>query len=92
MKKEGGEEDFFVSDKLEEDDEVMPVSESPFLVKYRVCGVKFLDLPCLASGYNLNLTSKDMADLRRQGIAVDGNNGPANKNITVPVNIPLPQL
>ena len=51
-----------------------------------------LDLPCLASGNNLNLTSEDMADLRRQGIYVDNNNNPDPKTILVPVNITSTQL
>ena len=57
----------------------MPVYESPLLVEQSVFGVEFLDWPCLASGYNLNLTSKEMADLKPQEIATDGNNGPAPK-------------
>ena len=47
------------------------------MVKQRVGGVEFSYLPCLASGQNSNLTSDDMADLRRQGIAVDDENDPA---------------
>ena len=74
LKKEGREEDFFVNEEEEEDNEVMSVSELPLLVEQRVCGVENLDLPCLASGHNSNLISEDMADLRRQGIAVNNNN------------------
>ena len=50
------------------------VSELPLLVERRVCGVGILDLPCLDSGHNLNLTSEDMDDLWRQGIAVENGN------------------
>ena len=57
-----------------------------------VCGVETSDLPCLASGRNSNFTSDDMADLRRQGVAVDDENKPAHQNIPSPQNIPLPQL
>ena len=57
-----------------------------------MCGVEILDLPCLASGNNLNLTSDDMDDLRRQGIDVDDYNYPAPENIPVPKINPLPQL
>ena len=39
-------------------------------------GVEFYDLPCLTSGRNSNLVSYDMADLRRQVVAVDDNNNP----------------
>ena len=69
----------------------MPVSELTLLLEQRVCGVEILDLPCLASGYNSNLTSEDMADIRRQVIAVDNNNDPDPSNIISPENIPLPQ-
>ena len=62
------------------------------LVEQRVCDVEILDLPCLASGHNSNLTSEDMADIRRQGISVDENNDPEPENIPVPKNIPLTQL
>ena len=55
-------------------------------------GVEILDLPCLASGRNSNLTSDDMADIWHQWIAVKGNNNPAPENIPSPENIPLPQL
>ena len=92
LTKEGREEDFFVSDKEEEDYEVLPVSDLPLLAEQRVCGVEILYVPCLASGHNPNLTSEDMADLRRQGIDVDGGNGPAPEKIPVPGNIPSPQL
>ena len=53
------------------------VSELPFLVEKKVCGVEILDLLCLDSGHNLNLTSEETADLRRQGIAVGDNNEPS---------------
>ena len=71
---------------------MLPVSELILLVEQRVCGVEILDLPCLASGHNLNLTSEDMADLRRQGISVNNENDPFPKNIPVPRNTPLTQL
>ena len=53
-----------------------------------------LDLPRLASGRNSNLTSDDMAGLRRQVIAVDEDNDPAPKNIPDPKTISdeVPQL
>ena len=86
LTKEGREEAFFVGEEEKEDDDVLPVSELPLLVEQRVGGAEILDLPCLASGRNLKLTSDDMADLQRQGIAIDDNNDPA------PENIPLPQL
>ena len=70
----------------------MPVSELPFLVEQRVRVVEILDLPFLASGHNLNLTSEDMADLRLQGIAFDNNNNHAAENIPAPVKNTLPQL
>ena len=92
LKKEGREEDFFVSDEYEEDNEVLLVSELPLLVEHRVCGVESFDLPCLASGRNSNLSSGDMADLRRQGIAVYKNNDPIPENIPVPGNIPFKKL
>ena len=65
---------------------MLPVSELQFLAEQRVCGVEILNLPCLASGCNLNLTADDMADLRRQGIAFDDNNGPVPENIPTPKN------
>ena len=67
---------------------MLPVSELTLLVEKRVGGVEFSDLRCLASGQNSNLTSNDMADLRCQGIAVDGDNNPASKNI--PYEAPQP--
>ena len=69
--KEGIEEYYFVGDKQEEDDRVQIFSELPLLVEQRVCGDEISDLSYLASGHNLNLTSEDMADLQRQGIAVE---------------------
>ena len=92
MKKYGRDEELFVSNEDEEDNEVLLVSELPLLVEQRVCGVKISDLPCLASGYNLNLNYEDMADLQRQGIDVDNNNDPDSENIPVPQNIPLTQM
>ena len=86
LTKEGKEEDFFVTSAEKEDDEFLPVLELPLLVEQRVCAVEILNLPCLASGHNLNLTSEEMADLWRQGIAVDDNNGPAPENIPTPKN------
>ena len=56
-----------------------------------MCGVQILDLPCLSSGHNLNLTYEDMADLWRQGIAVNDENDPAPKTFPIPVNSPLTQ-
>ena len=88
MTKEGREEDFFVNDEEEEDNEVLSVSELPLLVEQRVYGVENLDLPCLASGHNPNIISEDMADLRRQGIAVDGDNDPDPGKITFPKKFP----
>ena len=58
-----------------------------------MCGVEISDLPCLALGDNLSLTSKDMADLRLQDIAFDDDNdNPYQKNIPIPGNIALTQL
>ena len=71
---------------------MLPVSDLHLLVEKRVCGAEILDLPCLASGHNSNLTSEDMADLRRQGISFDNNNDPAPQKTLVPGNIPLTQL
>ena len=84
LPKEVREEDFFVSDAQEDGNEVLPVSELHFFVEQRVYDVEIWDLPCLASGHNLNLTSEEMADLWRQGIAVDDNNDPAPENIPDP--------
>ena len=42
-----------------------------------VGGVELSDLPCLASGQNSNLTSNDMAYIRRQGISFDDDNDSA---------------
>ena len=60
------------------------------LVEQRVCGAEILDLLCLALGHNLNLTSDDMADILRQGIAFDDGNDPSTENIYFPKNAPLP--
>ena len=49
-----------------------------------------MDLPCLDSGRNSNLTSNDMDDLRRQDIAVDGANEPYHEN--VPYKVPQPEF
>ena len=57
-----------------------------------MCGVEFLDLPCLASGHDSNLTFEDMAGLQRRGISVDNDNSTSPQNIPVPGNIPLTQL
>ena len=46
------------------------------MVEHIIDGGNSLDLPYLALGRNLNLTSYDMADLRHQGIAVDDDNDP----------------
>ena len=59
------------------------------LVGKRVCGVEIFDLPCVASGNNSYLSSRDMADLWRQGISVDDNNDPSPGKIPVPGNIPF---
>ena len=50
LTKEGREEDFFANEEYEEEDEVLSVSLTPLVVEHRVGGVKFSDLPCLASG------------------------------------------
>ena len=86
LTKEGREEAFFVSEEEKEDDDVLPVSELPLLVEQRVGGVVISDLPCLASGRNSNLTSDYMADIRRQGVAVDDDNDPTPENI--PYEVP----
>ena len=65
------------------------VSPTPLVVEQRVGGAEFLDLPCLDSGINLNLTSDDMACLRRQGIAVDYDSDPYPENI--PDEFPHPK-
>ena len=67
----------------------MSVSLAPFVVEKRFGGVKFLDLPCLTSGRNSNLTSYDMADLWRQGIAADDDNKISTENI--PDEVPQPE-
>ena len=71
---------------------MLPVSELTLLVEQRVCGVEILDLPCMASGNNSDLTSEDMAYIQRQGIAVNNNNNSSAQNIHVPRNNPLTQL
>ena len=53
------------------------VSLTPLVVEQKVGAVEFSDLPCLASGRNLNLTSDDMAYIRRRSISVDDGNNPA---------------
>ena len=65
----------------EEEREVLSGSPTPLVVEQRFGGVEFSYLPCLASGKNSNLTSNDMTDVRRQGFAVDDDNGPAPENI-----------
>ena len=55
------------------------------MVEYRVGGVDFSNLLCLDSGRNLNLTSNDMSDLRRQCIAVDDDNEPYPEKISYEV-------
>ena len=57
-----------------------------------MCGIEILDLPCLYSRYNLNLTSEDMDDLWRQDISVKDDNDPVPKNISFTKNIPLKQV
>ena len=54
------------------------------MVEQRLGGVEISDLPCLASGQNSNFTSDDMADLRRQGIAVDDNSDPVPEKLLPP--------
>ena len=71
---------------------MLPVLELSLIVEQMVCVVEILDLPCLASRNNLNLTSEDMADLLRQGISVDDNNDPTPQEMYVTENTPLPQL
>ena len=68
---------------------MLSLSFTYLVVKQRVGGVESSDLPCLASGQNLNLTSDDMADQRRQGNAVDDKNDPAPENI--PYEVPHPE-
>ena len=63
---------------------MLSVSELNVLLEQSVCGVEIFNSLCLASGRTSNITSDDMADHRRQGIAVDDDNN------TVPQNIPLP--
>ena len=65
---------------------MLPVSELPLLVEQKVCGVEISDLPCLASGRNLNLTSDDMADIQHQGIDFDNDIDPKTKNYPSPKN------
>ena len=55
---------------------MLTVSELNLLVEKRVVGVEISGLPCLASGRSSRLTSDYIADLRRQGIAVDDKNDP----------------
>ena len=71
---------------------MLPVSELILLVEQRVCGVEILDLPCLASGHNSDLTSEEIADLWSQCISINNYNKPALKDINVPGKIPLKQL
>ena len=59
------------------------------MVEHRVCGVDFLDLPCLVSRINLNLASNYMLDLRYQGISVDYENDPYPYNIKNEVPQPV---
>ena len=57
-----------------------------------MCGVENSDSPCLASGHNLNLIYEELADIWRQGIAVEDNNDPAPEKIPVPIKITLTKL
>ena len=50
------------------------VSPTTLVVEQRVGDVELSDLSCLSFGRNLSLTSDDMSDLQRQGIAVDDDN------------------
>ena len=47
----------------------------------RLDGAEANDMPSLLSGRTTNLLSEDMAELRRQGIAIDDDNDPAPENI-----------
>ena len=67
---------------------MLSVLELPLFIEERVCGVEISDLLCLASGNNSNLTSEDMGNLLRNGIAADGDNDPAPQNIPVPGTFP----
>ena len=63
------------------------------LLEQRVRGVEMSDLTCLDAGRNLNLTSDDMADLWRQGIAAgDGNDPAPNPTPPLPQKTPLLKL
>ena len=53
-------------------------------------GVAFLDLPCLASGRNLDLTFNHMADLWRQCISFNDNNYPTHQK--TPYEVPQPEV
>ena len=65
---------------------MLPVSELPLLEEQRVGGAEISDLPCLASGRNLNLTSDDMADIQHQGIDFDKDIDPKPKKHPSPKN------
>ena len=57
------------------------VSPTTLVVEQRVGDVELSDLSCLSFGRNLSLTSDDMSDLQRQGIAVDDDNEPDTNKI-----------
>ena len=48
---------------------------------HRADGAEANDAPNLLSGRTLNLRLEDMAELRRQGIAIDDNKDPAAENV-----------
>ena len=52
------------------------------MVEQRVDGAEISDLPCLDLKKNPNVTSDNMAGIRRQWIVVDDNNDPAPQKIT----------
>ena len=64
--KEGREEELFVNEEEEEEDEVLSVSLTPLVVEQRVDGAEISDLPCLDLKKNPNVTSDNMAGIRRQ--------------------------
>ena len=67
---------------------MLSVSPIPLVVEYRFVVVQFLDLPCLDLGIDSNLTSKDMGDIRLQGVSIDDENDPDMEKI--PYKVPQP--
>ena len=55
---------------------MLPVSLTPLVVEQKVGSGELLDLSCLTSGQNSDLTFGDIVDLRRQGITVGDDNYP----------------